>query len=107
MKARVAPNAKIPVRNSRSALYASPVATIAATEIATYGVERVACRRPSRLGTWRFVAREYVSRESPSMVPFTACRSTSAPTPPITYRSVCISQLGWKAETIPSTGASM
>ena len=58
MKASVAPNAKIPASHSASAEQLSANASAAAIEIATYGVPRVASRRETRLGIWRFVPSE-------------------------------------------------
>ena len=49
---------------------------------ATYGVERVRWSRPTRLGICRLVASEYVSRDRPSIVPFTAWMSSTDPTTP-------------------------
>jgi hypothetical protein len=79
VNASIAPKAKIPARNSMSPLKARPRAMTAAIVIATYGVPRCGCSRPTTLGIWRCVASEYVSRDSPSIVEFTAWTRTTAP----------------------------
>src|SRR3954449_568874 len=45
-------------------------------------------------------------REKPTIVLFTAWSSTTAPSPPTTYRSTSARPPGWNADTVPRSGAA-